>query len=164
MEREPVAELPARSPDQVRARAAVCVIDPGTHARILALEQAPIAVREVHRPGNDDGDVGPAGGAREPNGVPAEGIRNYPGDTAARVLIGRHIRQPLREETIDVHVERGCPREHLGVPRPAESLVALRAVSRHIEKVAALSPDDVALQLIEERVRGDEASRLREVG
>ena len=164
MEREPVAELPSRFPNQVRARAAPRVIDPRAHARILAFENSSVAVREIHRPGNDDRGVGPACRAREACRVAAQWIRNHPGYTAATVLIGRHICQPLREETGDVHVERGSPREHLGISRPSETLVALRAVSRHVEKIAALTPDDVAQQLVEQRVRGDEAPRLREVG
>ena len=164
MQRQPVAELPSRSPDQARARSAPRVIDPRAHARILALEQAPVAIRQVHRPGNDDGDIGPTGGAREVGRVTAQWIRNHPRDTAAGILIGRHIGQPLREEAGDVHVERGSPREHLGISRPAETLVALRAVRRHVEKIAALTPDDVPLQLVEQRVRGYETPRLREIG
>ena len=164
MEREPVAELPSRSPDEIRARPAPRVIDPRAHTRILALEDSSVAIREVHRPGNDDRGVGPARGAREACRVAAQWIRNHPGYTAARVLIRRHIRQPLREETGDVHVERGSAREHLGISRPSETLVALRAVSRHVEKIAALTPDDVAMQLVEQRVRGHETPCLREVG
>src|SRR5205807_4371432 len=66
-------------------------------------------LREVHRPRNDDGDVGPAGGAREPNGVPAEGIRDHPGDTAARVLRSEERRVGKERRSLwwrHQHIER----------------------------------------------------------
>src|SRR5207253_5536475 len=115
-------------------------------------------------PGNDYGDIGPAGRARKAHRVAAEWIGNHPGNAATRVLIGGDICQPFREETRDVHVERRGSREHLRVSRPAEALIALRTVRGNVEKVAALTPHDVSLQLVEQRVRGDEASCLREVG
>src|SRR5213079_933001 len=99
----------------------------------------------------------------EAAGVATQGVGNHPRDTAAWVLIGRYIGQPLREETRDIHVERGRPREHLGISCPSEPLVALRAVGGHVEKVAALPPDDVVLELVEQRVRGYECPCLHEV-
>src|ERR1051326_6249533 len=59
---------------------------------------------------------------------------------------------PLREEAGDVHVERGGAREHLRVAGPAEALVALRTVGGDVEEIAALSPDDVLLQPVDQRI------------
>ena len=55
-------------------------------------------------------------------------------------------------------------REDLRVARPAQPLVALRAVGRHVEEVALLPPEDVVLELVDERLRGLELARLRHVG
>ena len=55
-------------------------------------------------------------------------------------------------------------REGLRVSRPAQALVALRAVRGHVEEVPLLAPDDVALELVDEGLRGLELARPRHVG
>ena len=96
--------------------------------------------------------------------APAGGVARRRGSTfghdvghaPVRELVGGHVPQPLREEAGHVHVEGGGAREDLGVARPAQALVALRAVGGHVEEVALLAPDDVVLELVDER-----ASRSR---
>src|SRR5262245_20156715 len=85
-------------------------------------------------------------------------------NTSVLILIGSDILEPLREEACHVHVERGGPREDLSIARPAEPLVTLRAVSRNIEKVALLPPDDVVLQLIDQRARRLKLAAASHVG
>ena len=164
MEREPVPKLPSRSPDQFRPCPAACVLDPGAHAGILTLEHTAVTVGQIHRPRNDDRRIGPSRGSREVCRVAAQRIRDHPRDAAARTLIAGDIAEPLREETGDVHVERGGAGEDLRVARPSQTLVALRAVGGHVEEVAALTPHDVVLQLIQQRVGRDELTRLIQVG
>jgi hypothetical protein len=69
------------------------------------------------------------------------------GDRAVLVLRVPQVEQPFPQEAADVVVERRGGREDLRVAGPAEAFVALRAVGRHREEVAALAPDDVLLQL-----------------
>jgi hypothetical protein len=60
------------------------------------------------------------------------------------------------EEAPYIEEERGRRREHLDVARPAETFIALRAVGRHVQEVAAQPPHDVLVQFVHERVRGVE--------
>ena len=69
-----------------------------------------------------------------------------------------HVIEPLGEERGDVAVVAGGAGEDLGVAEPAEPLVALRAVGRHADEVAALAPVDVAEQLVEPGLRGLEGA------
>ena len=69
---------------------------------------------------------------------------------AILVLIRCNILQPLGEEIRNVHIERRGRRKGLCVAGPAKPFVALRTVSRHVDEVAFLSPDDVVLELIDE--------------
>ena len=147
---EPVAKLPSGLPQQIGPGATPLELDPRTHARILPREQPAVAVGDVHRPRDDHGRVAPARGAGRIRRIGAQDIGNNPGQRAAPVLIGRDIAQPLREKSRDVEVERRGGREDLRVAGPAQPLVALRAVGRHVEEVAALAPYDILLQPVEE--------------
>ena len=80
------------------------------------------------------------------------------------VLVRGHVAQPLREEAGHVHVEARGAREGLGIPGPAQPLVPLRAVGGHVEEVALLSPEDVVLELVQQRVRRGELPGHRHVG
>ncbi len=75
-----------------------------------------------------------------------------------------HVIEPLGEERGDVPVVAGGAREDLGVAQPAEPLIALRAVGRHADEVAALAPVDVAEQLAEPGRRALEGAGGRYVG
>ena len=74
-------------------------------------------------------------------------------------LIRGNVLEPLGEEAGDLHVEGRGPREGLCIPGPAEALVTLRAVGRHVHEVALLPPPDVVLQLIDQRIRRRELAR-----
>ena len=70
---------------------------------------------------------------RERAGVPSESL-----STEAADLAGLY-------EEIQARHGIAWPREHLRVAGPAEPFVALRAVGRNIDKVAFLTPNNVAL-------------------
>ena len=55
-------------------------------------------------------------------------------------------------------------RKHLDVPGPAEPLVALRAVGRHVQEVAAHAPDDVLVELVQVRIGTFEPAGPPQVG
>ena len=50
-------------------------------------------------------------------------------------LLEGEVAQPVTEEAVDVEQEGGGGREGSDVARPAESLIALRAVGRHARKL-----------------------------
>jgi hypothetical protein len=82
---------------------------------------------------------------------------------AVLILLGGEVGQPGAEEPGGVVQIRSRRREHLDVTGPAEPLVALRAVDRHVEEVAAHRPDDVVVEPVEQRVRGGEPTGAAEV-
>ncbi len=79
-------------------------------------------------------------------------------------MIGRDIAHPFGEETRDIHVEGGRAREDLGVSGPAQPLVALRTISRDIQEIALLPPQDIVLQLVDKRLRGRKIAGRPDVG
>src|SRR6185295_11303126 len=63
-----------------------------------------------------------------------------------------------------VGVEGRRPPKDFGVPHPAQTLVALRAIGGHAQKISTLSPEDVAPQLIHNRVCSAELNGERRRG
>ncbi len=153
VEGEPVAEDRVLAPDQVVARTAADEVDPAAHALELPRQDRRVAVREVHLPRRDRGDVAPAR-----RGMAPHHVGHHPRHAAVGALVGREVAEPLGEEAVNLVVEGRRRRERLGVAGPAEPLVARRRVGRHVEEVAALSPGDVLLQAVEQRIRRDEPS------
>ena len=151
-------------PDERWAGTAGLVVDPRSHAGELPLEAPAITVHQVHRPRHDRRRVAPAGRGSEAGAVAAEWIGDDPGDGAAWMLVEGKVAEPLREEAGDIHVEARRPRKDLSIPGPPESLIALRTVGRDVEEVAALPPDNVPLQLVQQRVRRHERPGLGQVG
>ena len=91
------------------------------------------------------------------------GTTNGTMPSAARCSAARST-QPVPQEVRDIEEERGGRREDGDVAGPAEPLVALRAVGRHVEEVAAQAPDDVAVQLVEQLVGALELADPPQVG
>jgi hypothetical protein len=93
-------------------------------------------------------------------------VRHDRGDGAVGVLVELEVAQPGHPERLDVEEGARGRRERLRVARPAEPLVALRAVGRERDEVVALRPSDVRVQALEARVgafeRGSRAVGARD--
>ena len=145
-DRQPVAVVVAapRGPQEVGV-VALQVGDVALHRVPVALDQPQVAVAAPRDPRHDDPGVRPRRRAvaleREP--------RRDVGVRALGRLRVEHVVAPLGQERGDVHVQRRGGHEHLRVGEPAEPLVALRAVGRHRDEVAALAPVDVPPELVD---------------
>ena len=64
------------------------------------------------------------------------------------------INHPFGPKGCNVVVERGAFDVGLGVARPAQTLIALRAVGRNFQIIRLLRPDDVVVQLIHKSIVG----------
>ncbi len=80
------------------------------------------------------------------------------------VLLGGEVVEPVAQEALRVVEVGGRRGEHGEVAGPAQPLVALRAVGGHVDEVAAHPPDDVAVQLVHQRVRAGERAGAAQVG
>jgi hypothetical protein len=83
--------------------------------------------------------------------------------TAAWQLVRAQIAQPFGEEAGGVHIEASGTDKDLGVAGPTQALVTLRAVGGHVDKVAFLTPNDIVLQLVDERARAFKGTGWRRV-
>ena len=87
----------------------------------------------------------------------------YAGTVPQLALLGGEVLQPRGEEAPAVVEERRRRCEHLDVAGPAEPLVALRAVGRQVDEVAAHAPADVLVEPVEPVVRAVERAGRRHV-
>ena len=158
---EPVAVVVAapRRPQQVRV-VALEIGHVALHRVPVALDEAEIAVAAPGDPRHDHAGVGPRGRAVALEHQPRRDV----GVRAVGRLGVEDVVTPLGDERADVHVERRGGKEDLRVGEPAEPLVALRAVGRHGDEVAALAPVDVVPELVDQLVRALEPAAARRVG
>lgn len=84
-------------------------------------------------------------------------------DASVLHLVVAHGAKPALEEGVAVVVEHRSRSECLRVTCPAEPLITLRTVGGNVDEVAALSPDDVALQLVQLRMGGLKGTDAREI-
>ena len=169
VEGQPVGEVEAGLPEADAAVLVVLPLDvahPFLHGDVLAAEQRGVAVVRVDRPGQHGGHVAPGAGAvalalGDPGHERGDGVGH-----AAVVdgLFEEQVVHELRVERGAVHVEAGGAGEDLRVARPAEALVALRAVRGHVEEVAFLAPERVREEAVDEGVRGLDRAGAFEVG
>ena len=110
-------------------------IYPALHRLVLPADDAGVAVGEVEVPREDDVDVCPCGCAAasllgQPVLVALAGddVRHDMRDRAVLGLVEFDVAEPLGIERIRVHQEHGRAAKNLHVARPAQTLVALRAV------------------------------------
>ena len=156
---EPVGKVFAAQPQAVRTVRAH-IIDPAAHRGVLLNQHLAVAVGLVDLPRADDRRVRPAARAAV---HPLLGRDHMLDFTVGRLADGQ-IAQPFFEKSADVvNIGRGAC-EHLRVTRPAQPLVALRTVGRHVHKVAALTPDDVFKQAVDVRVGALEPARAFHIG
>ncbi|MNC30657.1 hypothetical protein D3C75_789460 [compost metagenome] len=131
------------------------IFHPALHAWVLLLEDTLIPIALVQRPGTDNGCIAP--GRRGMLLVPQD-IRNHERNTAMVQLVGRQIFEPFGEKRRHIHQIRRSPDEHLRIPGPAQPLIPLRAIRRHIDKVAFLAPQDIVLELVDQRIGAREGA------
>ena len=138
-------------------------VDPVAHARVRVAQHARVAEALVQHPRHDGRGVAPGGG-RAADAERGKGGRHDERHHAVRAaLLVREVAQPRREERVAVGEEARGGREDLDVARPAEALVALRAVGGDREEVAAHAPHDVLVQAVEQLVRRREPARAGQV-
>ena len=125
---------------------------------VLAVEDGAVAVGPPQRPRHPDRGVAPDRGAVRlgellGRGLELQDVGDHERHHAVGVLLlGGQVEQPVGEERPDVEQERRGGREDGDVAGPAEPLVALRAVGGDVEEVALRAPDDVAVELVQQRV------------
>ena len=161
---QPVAVVETALPQAFTAVSVILalhVIHPSLHAVVLPLQDAFIAVMQVHIPGNHGGSLAPGSGSVA--GI--IGHRNHIGHTAAQLLLlPIDVPSVFRIKCISIHVEAGRTAEDLGISRPAVSLVPLGAVRRHVQEIALLSPFCIVNQLVHQRIRGLDISQFLHLG
>ena len=143
-------------------------IDPAFHTVILIFQHPRVAVHQIHRPRVDHRRIRPRRcGVRPAAGqqtiilaVAVENIRDHMRNTALRCLVTAQISQPFGKEITRLHQVAGGPAEDLRITRPAQTLVALRAVGRHIDKVTFQPPEDIVVQLVKILIRTTEMACL----
>ena len=134
------------------------VADELVHCFPVLVDDADIAELLPHYPGHDDAGIGPA----EAHHIASVlGGRGYSGEGSVFVAAVTHITHPLVEESISIREECSGLGEHLGIRRPAQALIALRAVGRNRQVVGALAPDGVGYQLVHQLVSGNYGSCLQ---
>ena len=169
VEREPVGEVPVLEPEAlaavVRVVARLDVVHPHLHRGVHLAQERPVAGVDVGGPRDDRRGVAPCGGAvAAAVDPPLHGLGDGEGHAAEVVLLQPdHVPDELVEERRAVVVEARGAAEGLDVARPAEALVALRAVGRHVEEVAALAPDGVEEEAVQLLVSGLDVSGARQV-
>ena len=130
------------------------------HRLPAALDDPRVAIRLPDRPRADHARIAP-GGAEVPPVL--ERKRRIAREGAAGPLRLHQLPQPFAVERRHVRVVSRRAHIDLGIARPAEPLVALRAIGRQINEVGALRPDDVLEQPIDHRVGALEAAGHRRV-
>ncbi len=124
------------------------------HVALVGLEivaqDVLVACHHIDVPGHDDAGFRP----------PRRGIFNAPmvgrddGVGTVGALGVAQVAHPLLVEVAGVAVVEARQREDLCVGSPAHALVALRTVGGHADEVGALSPHDVAVELVHIFVAG----------
>src|SRR5882762_9721968 len=102
--KEPITKMKAFVPKGIRA-VAFHEIDPPFHADILILQNALVAVSQIHVPRNDGSRIGPT--CRDSR--PLTQHVGYDKGHASIDLIGRYIFQPFGKEIIHTKIVRGRP-------------------------------------------------------
>ena len=117
------------------------------HRCPVLVNDAGVAGLQPGGPGDDDASIAPSGGEA---GVLPGGAWGVNAEVRGGGLRAAHVAAELAGECGEVHVVGSGAPENFGVAHPTQALVALRAVSRDADEVAALAPENVAPKLIDE--------------
>ena len=93
----------------------------------------------------DDARIAPCGAAPADHAHLRDDVRVHP----VLCLRVARVLEPLVEEAVHIGIVGGGAAECLRVARPAQTLIALRAVGRDGEVIAALSPKNVGNQPVD---------------
>ena len=112
---------------------------------------------QIHLPRYDGHGVAPGSHTRQI----VVGHGGHAGYAAVELLlVACQVAHELFEERSAVHVEQSRIAENLDIARPAHAFVALRTICRHIQEIAALTPQDVVHQTVQLLVACDETACL----
>src|SRR5260370_32090832 len=99
------------------------------------------------------------GRARGGVGGPAAVLVRYGiGNGSVGILDIADVTNKIGIKRRHVKIQHGLFRRYLGIAQPALTLIALGTVGRHAMEVRPLTPENDALDLVEQGVRGGEAS------
>ena len=156
VKRQPVSELELLHPAVTVLLADAHVFHPGLHG-VEALRKNGCISRElIDRPGHDRRDIAPCGAAEF---FLVKRRHNDGYHAAQHLLLGPEIVQELPVKSSGVALKKRSRAEHLRVAGPAHSLVALRAVRRHIDEVIHAAPVSVRDQPVDFFIAGRERTR-----
>src|ERR1700712_4409631 len=126
------------------------------HRVELGSENLGVAVRLVQRPRYPDTSVAPDRcrlGVAKIAGV--RQVLQYVGndetdDAVVVLLLEVEVTQPAAEKRVDIEKIGGGRGERGDVTGPAETLISLRAVGRDIHEIAAHTPHDILVELVQQ--------------
>src|SRR2546422_931396 len=133
-------------------------IDKASHRLPATFDDTGVAVGLINGPGTNDAGITP-GGAKIP--AMLEWIGGVAGKDTAGALRFHKLPQPLGVERGDVGIESGGSHVDLGITGPAKPLISLRAISREIQEIGALSPNNIFEKAIHKRIGALEIARER---
>ena len=111
-----------------------------------------VACHEIHFPRQDNTCIGPCRSAI----THAPVIGGYHAISTVVALCITHVAHPFLVEVAGIAIVEASHRIDLCVGRPAHAFVALRTVGWYADEIRALSPHDVAVELIDVLVAGAE--------
>ena len=73
-----------------------------------------------------------------------------------RLLLAPKVVKPFLKEFLRIEIQRSGTAEHLGVSRPTQSFISLRAVCRHVKEVTSETPNYIVIKLLNKVVTASE--------
>ena len=140
--------MEARRPQALSTRGLVLPFNkvyPVLHALELAFQDFLVTVMQVAIPRDHRGRLAPGRTAALDHAAHRHHMRNRALQLA--LLIGQ-VAPVFAVKSVGIHIKGRRAGERLSVARPPHALVTLRAVGRHIDKVALLAPDGIEEQAV----------------
>src|ERR1041385_8815244 len=161
-ESEPVTPIISMIDAQKIFACAFSPIHETRHVLPATFNNPRVAIRFINSPRADNAGVAP-GRAEVPTML--ERVRRIARERAAGSLRLHQFAKPFRIKGGHVRIVSGGAHINLRITRPSEALVALRTIRRQIEKIGALSPDDVLKEAIDHwvgafKVAGERSIRV----
>ena len=155
----PVTKLQLVVPDIINSMG-THEVNPSLHTVVLFFQNIFITIHQIHGPWIDDGCISPGccrvrSLAEKPVSICTAflNVRNNMRYTALWCLINLQIMEPFLIESICIHQISGCTAEDLRIASPSQTLIALRAVCRYIKEITLQSPQEIVMQLVQQRIR-----------